>query len=262
MEIRKVPHEEWDVTKVDHLIKAKYIYTWRPPSQLACQLPDGFALSFGCWVDESGFRRFHPIKPCGEFVFEASLAGHAIRSDRGKTEREPNFSQHEARPFNQFSRFTRDYLGKTVKLGQNLGISQAGQPDAGTKDILPDVGLTSDPQGELVGARRAGDRQCKKVSAHKNQNNRPASHQPLFEDLQACDAEAPGDLFREIALRAAHARGDRCDFAGADWDARLESENATSVVLRITCPARDFDKAPRIPRKEFERIALEVKAEA
>jgi hypothetical protein len=40
-------------------------------------------------------------------------------------------SFHSARLFNQFSRFTRAYLGETIKLGRALGISRAGRPDAG-----------------------------------------------------------------------------------------------------------------------------------
>lgn len=144
----RIPRNTWDKTKADHAIKAKYKIRWEPPYQVARQLPEGFALEFECWVGKDGIRRFLPAKPLPAFVFEASLAGHAILVDRDKEE-QSELSHCEARLFNQFARCIREYLGETIKLGRLLNLSRAGRPDAGTKDILPeDIGVNPDGSGE------------------------------------------------------------------------------------------------------------------
>lgn len=153
MKITRIPRSSWSGTKADHLLKSKCVCSWQPPYQIACQLPDSFSWTLHCMIDKGGFRRFYPAKPCKVFVFEASLVGHAILADRGKVAQDSNFSLHEARLFNQFSRCTREYLGETIKLGRLLNISPAGRPDAGTKDILPndlELGATGSGQQRQV----------------------------------------------------------------------------------------------------------------
>jgi len=147
-----IPRSDWTATKADHLIEAKCKIRWEPPYQVACQLPEGFALEFECWVGKDGVRRFRPVKPLPAFNLEASLAGHALLVDRDEDhdkEKKSALSHHEARLFNQFSRHTREYLGETLEIGNLLYVSKAGRLEPGTQDILPDdIGTSGDGSGE------------------------------------------------------------------------------------------------------------------
>jgi hypothetical protein len=146
--IEEIPRAQWPQMKAESLIQSIHLYTWQPPYAVGCQLPNGFALRLECLSYKSGFRLFLPTVSYRALVHEASLAGHSMLSDRGKIKTNCEFSFHEARLFNQFSRHTRDYLGTTIKLGRVLQISRAGRPDSGTKDILPeDVGLKASGTG-------------------------------------------------------------------------------------------------------------------
>jgi hypothetical protein len=148
VEVSVVPHEKWPATKSNDFIKSLHTFTWHPPYQVACQLPPGFVLQINCMKSKDA-RRFIPAKPTTAFVFEASLAGHALLADRDQEGVEDGLSHHEARLFNQFSRHLREYLGGTLKLGRLLKISPTGRPDRATSEILPeDIGLDIHGRGK------------------------------------------------------------------------------------------------------------------
>src|SRR5262245_37519265 len=43
-------------------------YTWKPPREIADQLPQGFSLALNCLIDSDGVRRFVPILPVQAFI--------------------------------------------------------------------------------------------------------------------------------------------------------------------------------------------------
>src|SRR3990172_8053305 len=149
VEVEKIPNEQGSAGRVRHLVAETLIYTWRPPDRVRCKLPDGFELSLECWVDHGGGRRFRPRGSVGEFVFEASLGGHAILVDRGEADLPSHLPYWYAHLFNRYIRSTREHLGPTINWGAVLRIPSRGRPDSATTDILPDdLGLGPDGRGE------------------------------------------------------------------------------------------------------------------
>jgi hypothetical protein len=151
VEITEISRSEWEKTEADHLIQSKFVYSWKLPYQIACQLPEDFHFSLNCFVDKGGFHRFRLPQSGWNFVLEASLVGHAVLADRRKVKKNPTFSFDEALLFSQYIQCTREYLGETVKLGRLLRISPTGRPDAGTKDILPeDIDFAFNKTGKRI----------------------------------------------------------------------------------------------------------------
>ena len=150
VEIEELPREKWKSGRADEVIIKRLLCTWRPPYQLTEEVPEGFSLSLECHVNKDGTRRFTPAEQTANFIFHASLGGHAILRDRDGIKKHLPLSYDEFRLFNQHIRHRREYFGSTIKLEQAFYVASAGRPDRGTSHILPpDLGLDSQGEGQV-----------------------------------------------------------------------------------------------------------------
>jgi hypothetical protein len=114
---------------------------------------------------------------------------------------------------------------------------------------------------EMAAARRDVDRGYKNRAHHRDAKGRVARTLPLVDDPSGPHAEAPDDLFQEIAARLREGREVRCACAAAGpRRARLPRDGADDGVVVIVDECERCDRHERIevPRPEFERIGWEV----
>jgi hypothetical protein len=122
-------------------------YTWRPPRDLAAELPSGFSLVFLCFACEGGVRRFVPFKFTEAFIHEAALGGLTLLTREHQLTSEHQFSYGYYRMLFRKSANLREHLDRKFARYSELCITTSGRTQ-GDSHVLPeDLGLDVNGRG-------------------------------------------------------------------------------------------------------------------
>lgn len=123
-------------------------YTWRPPPNVAAELPPDFALSFDCLTGADGVRRFAPRDTVPAFVVTAALGGYALLETRPGLTPEQRFSYQATRLVYQKAAGLREHLDRAFARESDLYVPRAGRAGGDDGHVLPaDIGLDAGGRG-------------------------------------------------------------------------------------------------------------------
>ena len=121
--------------------------TWRPPPDLASELPPGFLLEFDSFAARDGVRRFVPVKPTEAFILEAATGGITLLAREHQLTAEHRFGYRFHLLLFQKSARLREHLARSFVRYMDLCIPKSGQTD-GDSHVLPDdLGLDVNGNG-------------------------------------------------------------------------------------------------------------------
>lgn len=131
------------------MVRPTHFGSWRPCTELAKELPQGFELSFRCLTAPDGSRRLLPASCREQFILEASLAGFAILARIRGLSAEQRSSYNVMRLVFQHAPRLREHLERGFAREADLRVPRPEQAGLG-QDILP---VTLGLDGQRRGAR-------------------------------------------------------------------------------------------------------------
>ncbi|MEQ8788667.1 MAG: hypothetical protein RIC55_20320 [Pirellulaceae bacterium] len=262
---------------------------WRPPTEIARFLPDGFRIPLQCFAASDGLRRFCIGCSFEELIELGAVGGLAVLHRVRGIDSEVDHTYRAMHLIHQYvrgrsyrgSRGMREHLTREFAHSRDLYVRRSGRLADDERDVLPDdIGLSTRGEGHRlsVGQLTELGRRAAQNAGHANATSDIAIAYGLFEaaklnpveieadripnlvklalfDIDPAQSEQSADLVEIVYERLVAAIHRRLDDSQDDFD-RWFSGPGNSIVKQIA--QQKNQRGGRLRHEEVRQALLQL----